>query len=106
MNIHSKTCRTPQLACAEVKGGDLRRSHDELNVLLNGMLKHAGFYMTPEARNMFQGKVAQHSTANEIIPDILIHNNITACLPAIIDLKTLRVDKNHMMYTPGIHGRG
>ena len=31
-------------------------------------------------------------------------SNRTACLPAIIDVKTLRVDKNQVMYTPGIHG--
>ena len=73
------------------------------------MLKHAGFYTTLEARNIFQGKIAaryldsyctQHSNANEIIPDILIHNykddrgsSRAAFLPDIIDLKTLRVDK-------------
>ena len=32
------------VARAEVKGGDFRRSHDELKIVLNGMLKHAGFY--------------------------------------------------------------
>ena len=48
---------------------------------------------------------------NEIIPDILIHNykeddgkHRTACTPAIIDLKTIRVDKNQVMYTTGVHG--
>lgn len=109
------------VARAEVRGGDFRRSHDELKILFNGMLKHAGFYTTLEARNMFQGKIdaryldsycTQHSSVNAIIPDILIHNyknandgnSRTACLPAIIDVKTLRVDKNQTMYTPGVHG--
>ena len=62
---------------------------------------------------MFQGKISaiyldshctQHSTQNEIIPDILIHNySRTACPPAIIDLQILQVDKNQVMYTPGMH---
>ena len=108
------------VARAEVKGGDFRRSHEELKIVLNGMLKHAGFYTTLEARNIFQGRIAarylhpyctQHSNANEIIPDILIHNykddsgsSRATCLPAIIDLKTLRVDKNGVFYTAGVHG--
>ncbi len=108
------------MARAEVRGGDFRRSHDELKILLNGMLKNAGFYTTLEARNMFQGKIdarylesycTQHSSVNTIIPDILIHNykdasgnNRNACMPAIIDVKTLRVDKNQTMYKAGIHG--
>ena len=69
---------------------------------------------------MFQRKIptrylnaycTHHSTMNEIIPDILIHNykeddgkHRTACTPAIIDLKTIRVDKNQVMYTTGVHG--
>ncbi len=77
------------------------------------MLKFVGFYTTLEARNMFQGKIAaryldsyctQHSGANIIIPDILIHNykdgsgsSRTACISDIIDLKTLQVDKNQVM---------
>jgi hypothetical protein len=32
------------VACAEVRGRDFRRSHNELTILLNGMLKHSGFY--------------------------------------------------------------
>ena len=59
---------------------------------------------------MFQGKIDasyldgycnEHTNVNAIIPDILIHNykddkgiSRTACLPAIIYVKTLRVDKN------------
>ena len=31
------------VARAEVKGGDFRRSHDDLKIVLTGMLKHAGF---------------------------------------------------------------
>ena len=59
---------------------------------------------------MFRGKIDHakylvdsyctlHSSVNTIIPDILIHNykdadgsNRTACLPATIDVKALRVD--------------
>ena len=49
---------------------------------------------------------------NAIIPDILIHNFAgddirrfrTACFPAIIDVKTLRVDKRGSIYTTGVHG--
>ena len=56
---------------------------------------------------------AQHSSVDAIIPNILIHNykdasgnNRNACsMPAIIDVKTLRVDKNQTIYKAGIvHG--
>ena len=40
------------VARAEIRGGDFRRSHDEIKILFNGILKHAGFYTTLEARNM------------------------------------------------------
>ena len=108
------------VARSEMRGGDFRRSHEELKILFDSILKNAGFYTTLEARNIFQGKVnaavldgycSQPNTSDSVIPDILIHNykddkgtSRTACMPALLDVKTLRVDKRASYYTVGTHG--
>ena len=46
------------------------------------------------------------STTNYNIPLHNYKDDKSTCLPAIIDIKTLRVDKNNVMYKPGVHGGG
>jgi hypothetical protein len=59
------------------------RSHEQLKVLYDDILKKAGFFTTKEARNIFHGTVEwkylklyrdSQLSKDAIIPDILIHN--------------------------------
>ncbi len=111
------------VARAEVNGGDFIRSHEQLKILWNGIPKKAGFATTMEARNIFHDTVPweyvneyyihdQHSK-DAIIPDILVHNyppdtnsNGNAVVPAIFDVKMVRVDKRGDKYKAGVPGLG
>ena len=108
------------VARAEVNGGDWIRSHEQLKVLYDDILKKAGFFTTKEARNIFHGTVKwkylklyrdSQVSKDAIIPDILIHNypsdtngHGNAVIAAITDVKTVRVDKGQNNYRPGVQG--
>jgi hypothetical protein len=73
-----------------------------------------------EAQNMFSNIIPEdihreyqraHTRKDAIIPDMLVHNylpdingNSKCSMPAIFDVKTLRVDKNLIIYNQGKGG--
>ncbi len=109
------------MARAKLNGGDFIRTHEQLKILINGIMRKAGFYTQMEARNIFHGLVEweylkeylkEQVQKDAIIPDILVHNypgdnnaHGNATVAAMFDIKTVRIDKRGVIYKVGVQGR-
>ena len=109
------------VARARLCGGDWQRSHYDLQYLLADIMRKGCLSVDVEAQNMFSNIVPEdihreyqrsHTRKDAIIPDMLVHNylpdvnaNGKCSMPAIFDVKTLRVDKNLVIYNQGKGGK-
>jgi hypothetical protein len=109
------------VARARLCGGDWQRSHYDLQYLLSDIMRKGCLSVDVEGQNMFSNLIPEdihreyqrsHTRKDAIIPDMLVHNylpdvnaNGKCSMPAIFDVKTLRVDKNLIIYNQGKGGK-
>ena len=109
------------VARARLCGGDWQRSHYDLQYLLSDIMRKGCLSVDVEGQNMFSNLIPEdihreyqrsHTRKDAIIPDMLVHNylpdvnaNGKCSMPAIFNVKTLRVDKNLIIYNQGKGGK-